>query len=386
MYRGQRKLEIRIWNSIYYLCFMKKIIAYILFGLIQISSLNVVAQNDERAEMRKNFQTYIKNEGLAKQLTRYKDVAKEDERFSRVLPERIKLAIVLDDKEQFITDIQLLKHVTDDLADLFRYFNPHEFPPTEWERFYALSQSVSAEAISDTTARLFLNSMRGNLSVLLLEHENSLDALSEIKSLVSDSVFTSSALFDHYLNALVENNKEQEAISRLKNAYVEKPNSHFLARLIGILYTYKEYAEIIAYADEIEKMNPANLFELAMSYFHEGDKQSQMKYMEKYARNFTFNEQYVSISVNEATYIVPSANLAIIGDLYFELEPKAACKYYQLAQNEMLTEGFFTLEKYKLALGGKSEKYIRFKEKLEQKVNKEEELQRNIAKKLAACD
>jgi hypothetical protein len=364
---------------------MKKIIAYILLGLIQFSSLHADAQNDERAEMQKNFQTYIKNEGLANQLERYKEISKEDERFVRVLPERIKLAIVLDDKEQFISDIKLLKGVTTDLADLFRYFNPHEFPPTEWERFYTLTETAAATNISDTTALLFLNSMRGNLAVLLLEPEISLEALTKVKSLINDSVFIPSPLFDHYLNALIKNNEEDEAISILKNVYADEPNSHFLFRLIGILYEKGEYAEIINYADEIKKVNQANLFELAMSYYHQGNKENQMKYMEKYARNFIINEQYVSISVNEATYLVPPAHLESIADLYFELEPKAACKYYKLAQRQSNSGVLFTLERYKMALGEKSEKYISFKEEQEKIKSKEAELQQKITKQLEAC-
>lgn len=346
---------------------------------------NVFSQQDDREEMRNNFQTYIEEEQLEKKFKDYKKVKPKDEKFQKVLKERIKLGYILDDTKQLRKDINALHTLSLSATEIIKLFKPERFPPSEWERFYATTNTLKTKTIKDTTALIFVTSLQGNLSLLLLEDQTTLKALQELETLVGDSLFYSSFFLDHYINALLDNEKTEEAENILVSNYKKFKSEHTLNRLIALYYEEKEYDKIIAYSSAIKAANNLSLYHLALSYEQTNEEEKMFDAFENYARLFQFeNDAYVYIKKGSSNYLVPPKHLEKIGDIYFNIEPKAACKYYQLGVNENAPTNHFMFERFKLAISDK-EKLEKFKIKLEQEDQEKAAKQERIKKKLEKC-
>ena len=362
------------------------IVHLILFWLVGSTQVVVLSQNKEREEMTKNFQLYIENDNLKEKFTDYKKVKTKDAQFSKVLPERIKLGFILDDKEQVENDIGLLSELPLETTEIIELFEPGHYPPTEWERFLTLTKALNPNHFKDTSSLVFYHSVSGHLSTLLLRYESSLFSLEKLKSLIGDSIFYSSYLTDHYVNAMIELDQKDKAIKKLETAYKEYESEHLLFRLTLLYFDEERYAELIHYKNAIFSSKSSLLYFLAMSYDALGDPKNKLKALEKYARLFQFDERdFVYIKGEDANYMVLPEHLETIGDSYFEIEPKAACKYYRLAKREPLSSNVFIMEKYKMAIRDER-KLQKLEEQMEEEEREKRKVQERINEKLKLCE
>lgn len=364
---------------------MKLILLFIILGT-SLTFNGYFAQISEREEMQEKFQTYIEDEQLERKFNDYKKVKPKDDKYQKVLKERIKLGFILDDTKQLKRDINSLHSLSLPLEELIGLFKPNRFPPSEWERFYSTVNTLKKEKIEDTTALIFITSLQGHLSLLLLEDKTTLNALQELELIVEDSVFYSSYFLDHYINALIDNEKIDYAMEVLEQSYAKLKSAHILNRLIALYAEEKEFQKIINYSEEIKAENTISLFHLALSYENTKDEKKMYNSFENYARLFQFDDgPFVFIKKGEEMYSVPPENMEKIGDVYYDLEPEAACKYYKLGIVENEPTNYFTLEKFKLAISN-DEKLEQLKLKLEKEDQQKAEIQERIKKKLEKCE
>jgi hypothetical protein len=364
---------------------MKKLLIFITICIL-ITSNGYYAQVSERQEMHEKFQTYIEEEQLERKFKEYKKVKPKDDKYQKVLKERIKLGFILDDTKQLRKDMNALHTLSLSTSEIIQLFKPERFPPSEWERFYATTKTLKAKTIKDTSALIFVTSLQGNLSLLLLEDETTLNALQELETLVSDSLFYGSFFLDHYINALLDNEKIEEAEEILVSNYKKFESEHLLNRLIALYYEEKEYDKIIAHSSAIKAANNVSLYHLALSYEQINKEEEMLDAFENYARLFQFeNDAYVYIKKGSSNYLVPPKHLEKIGDIYFTLEPKAACKYYKMGINDSPSSSLLMLEKFKIAVSDQ-EKLDQFKTKLEEEDQKKAATQERIQKKLEKCN
>ena len=196
-------------------------------------------------------------------------------------------------------------------------------------------EQIERDANLFSNSNILLQASRAILQKNILDYERYLNYASELFQLYQSHIkFDTTFAAVIYIDALLLSKKYAKINNLEQLGFLnQKYKSQVLPRFVKSLFYEEKYAEIRNLSSDIKtQKNPNATFYLAQS-FDGVSQDSTRHFAELYARNFKYEDNLLKVKSTNGAYEVASPkNLIYIGDLFFQIEEKSACKYYQLAK------------------------------------------------------
>ena len=257
-----------------------------------------------------------------------------------LLLNRIEYGIILNEEKELKNDLKQLNSFDIDIDTLLLSIDLDNYNIQTLLNAFEFLQNIALENTKKDNSFVFLKANKALIAKKLFYFDLYLEEVTSIVNTLNLEVekdTTQLALL--YADALLKNrDSDSENIEQVEKILLElykvnKLNTQGFINLLEVYNHQNKTLETINLESELENFNhPKAHYYFSVAYQAQDPNKSK-NHLDKYARNFKFDRNSVIwLAIDgESSEIVPPSDLIFIGDSFFEIEQKAACKYYKLA-------------------------------------------------------
>lgn len=267
--------------------------------------------------------------------TAYSKLTTSDPDYENAIHFRNEYGWSLNKKESLKADISAILELPSYRQKELTYnkiFNPQDFPPSEWEQFYQISDELyqfypigSRESTEMLGIKTLLEFLTINDSALVIDLPILLDMLNNNSKVYYELLW-------QYANGLSRQHRYTEAISLFEKGYSKTNDIKFFKSIIEIYSLKKEYVLIKGKTDDIlQDKSGVLLFDLGRAYLETGNIDSARFFFDLYSTYFVYtDENAIRIPYGNYLFSIEAEQFEIMGDV--SLDKKQACKYIIMAE------------------------------------------------------
>ncbi|HSY62317.1 MAG TPA: hypothetical protein VK796_10595 [Cytophaga sp.] len=215
-----------------------------------------------------------------------------------------------------------------------KVFRPQKFPPSEWNRFYAVSDTLCQYFSSDKNVYRELIGIKTMLEFLTHRDNELVNDLPVLLSLLDSTSEMHASLMWEYGQTLLRTDQRQQALIVFEKTYSKTGNSDCFQTMLRMYGTDKSYDKIIALkADILKDSSGTLLFDLGKAYLNTNQQKEAAFYLNAFVSKIEFLTQWPYAQIQHDNIIdhISAEQLETLGDFYSSSDQKKACTYYKLS-------------------------------------------------------
>lgn len=258
-----------------------------------------------------------------------------DQESISLLLKRIEYGILLNEESKLKKDLKQLNTFEIDIDTLLLSIDLEKYSVSILQNAFKTLEKIEPKKLKRDNSTIFLKAIKAYIAKNLFYFDLYLkEASSLVNTINQEDQRDTTYLASIHADAHLKNGNYSKAEKVLLELYkFDKLRTQDFINLLESLHHQEKVMEIINLEAEIEKFNhPKAHYYFSVAYQIEDPNKSR-NHLDKYARSFKFDKDNFTwlISESEEKQLVAPESLFFIGESFFEIEQKAACKYFKLA-------------------------------------------------------